>query len=151
MKITPKITFYNNATRQCWFRPPAGAAGCAMTPYLGTGMYFTFLELRSVTSRYAAVIGGVTSERATAERGVNTSCPSPAPICRAHLLDLNSDLWGRSPSGAPCRVEAPGPPDWPTAGPRSCPVGPGWSGAPLSGARGPRCQPPSPATGPRAS
>lgn len=37
---------------------------CSKKPavYLGTGIYLSFLELRSVTSRYAAVIGGVTSE-----------------------------------------------------------------------------------------
>lgn len=30
--------------------------------HLGTAIYLTFLEFRSVTSRYAAVSGGVTSE-----------------------------------------------------------------------------------------
>ena len=30
--------------------------------YLGTGIYLSFLEFRSATSRYADVIGGVTSE-----------------------------------------------------------------------------------------
>lgn len=35
--------------------------------HLGTGIYLTFLEFISVTSRYAAVNGGVTSEGQTRE------------------------------------------------------------------------------------
>lgn len=71
---------------QCSLWPLAGAKGwrkrflswkcCRVRPsqkqvccvYLGTGIYLTFLEFRSVTSRYAAVIGGVTSETQTGKQ-----------------------------------------------------------------------------------
>lgn len=77
--------------------------------YLGTGIYLIVLEFRSVTSRYAAVSGGVTSEGQ--KKG--------STVCNEHMTSFamfstktwNSDLWGRPPSGAPWSVGGRGPPD----------------------------------------
>lgn len=86
--------------------------------HLGTGIYLTFLQFRSVTSKNADVNGGVTSVRQKGEHVYTL-------VAFIHLLwfhkiilfplnssYLNSDLWGRAPSGAPCLVEGPVPPDW---------------------------------------